>query len=234
MRRIAIPVVLLSSVALLFAAEPGWRIKPSAQWTMADAKQLLTTSPWVGEATPALLPKRSEFSRRDGGAMGGGEGVGLDSLSAGSLFGAGVAQPTKHGRRPSLTEPLEIRWESAAPIRAAETKAHEQDAPEIESGVYAIAIYDVPGLDSTNQKTLSRDLKKDAFLKSEGRKDRTPIRVDTLPQDNGLTTVVYIFPRTDEITAAEKRLTFTAILGRLSLAQYFYPEQMQLSGKLQL
>lgn len=233
MRRTSIPTILISSIALLCAAEPGWKAKPAAQWTPADAKQLLSASPWVGKATPALLPVRSEFSRRDGGEMGAGQGVGLDGLGAGSLLGIGGSQPTKHGRRPSMTEPLEIRWESAKPVREAETKAHEEDSPELESGVYGIAIYDVPGLDAT-QKTLPAHLKNDAFLKSEGRKDRRPLRVDILPQDNGLITVVYIFSRADEITAAEKRITLTAILGRLSVAQYFYPEQMQLMGKLEL
>lgn len=232
-RRIVKPAILLSSVALLFAAEPGWRSKPTDKWSEADAKQFLASSPWIGKATPALLPNRSEFSHRDGGVMGAGQGLGIDGLSAGSLLGLGGSQPTQHGRRPSMTEPLQIRWESAPPVRAAETTAHEQDSPEIDSALYAIAIYDVPGL-NPNQKTLPRDLQKDAFLKSDGRKDRRPSRVDVLPQDNGLATVVYMFPRTDEITLAEQRLTFTAIIGRLSLAQYFYLDRMQIAGKLQL
>ncbi len=233
MRRISLPSILASAGILLLAADPGWRSKPTDKWSEADAKQFLASSPWVGKATPALLPNRSEFSHRDGGVMGAGQGLGIDGLSAGSLLGLGGSQPTRHGRRPSMTEPLEIRWESASPVRTAETKAREQDSPEIDSELYAIAIYDVPGL-NPNQKTLPRDLQKDAFLKSEGRKDRRPTRVDVLPQDNGLATVVYMFPRADAITVAERRLTFTAILGRLSLAQYFYPDQMQIAGKLQL
>jgi hypothetical protein len=58
--------------------------------------------------------------------------------------------------------------------------------------------------------------------------------VNLLPQDGGLTTIVYLFPRSGEITADDKRVEFTAVFGRLFLAQYFYPAQMQFQGKLKL
>jgi hypothetical protein len=58
--------------------------------------------------------------------------------------------------------------------------------------------------------------------------------VNLLPQEGGLTTIVYLFPRSEEITAQDKRVEFDAVFGRLSLAQYFYPSLMQLQGKLEL
>ena len=58
--------------------------------------------------------------------------------------------------------------------------------------------------------------------------------MDLLPQVGGLTTVVYLFPRSGEITGDDKRIEFTAVLGRLALAQYFYTAEMQFQGKLEL
>lgn len=233
MRSPVLKITIVSfSGLLLMAADPAWKTKPAAQWSEAEAKQILTQSPWVGKAKPGLLPQVSEARRREGGQMGGGVGVGVEGLSTASFIGGGSKSPT-HGPRPTLTPTLEIRWESAAPVRAAEVKTNAEDAPQLDAGFYAIALYDIPGLDP-DQRTLPNELKKDAYLKVEGRKDRKAARVDVLAQGNGLATVIYMFPRTDEITVADKRITFTALIGRLSLAQYFYTEEMQVQGKLEL
>jgi hypothetical protein len=104
----------------------------------------------------------------------------------------------------------------------------------VAAGNYAVAIYDVPGID-INQKTLPYELKREAVLKFEGKKkDRHASRVDLLPQEGGLTTIVYVFPRTEEITPQYGRITFMSQIGRLAVAQYFYPEEMQVLGKLEL
>jgi hypothetical protein len=232
MRRILKLSAFPFSVLLLMAADPSWKIKPIAQWTEEDARQVLAASPWVQKATPRVLPQQSEAERRAGGKMGGGQGVGAEAVSPGSLFGTSSASAT-HDARPNLLKPLEIRWESAGPVRAAETQSHEEDAPDLDAGWYAIAVYDVPGLD-IGQDGLSPDLRRGAALSREGRKDLNPSQVDLLPQANGRTTVVYLFPRTEPITTADKRITFTAVFGHLSVAQYFYPREMQLQGRLEL
>lgn len=214
--------------ALLLAANPAWKTKPISQWTEEDARQLLAKSPWVQMATPTVLPPQSEGARRAGGKMGGGQAVGVDAISPAILFGAGT-----HDARPNLLKPLEIRWESAAPVRAAEFRSHEQDAPDIGVGCYAIAVYDVPGLD-LDQNGLAGDLRRDAALSRAGKKDLKPAQVNLLPQANGRTTVVYLFPRSEPIAAADQRITFTAVFGHLSVAQYFYIKDMQFQGKLEL
>jgi hypothetical protein len=146
----------------------------------------------------------------------------------------GVGAPSTAGkRRPTRVATLIIRWESAPSVRIAEQKAHEEDPPALESGTYAVALYDVPGVD-INQTALPFQLKKDAFLKREGKKDLRASRVDLLPQQGGLTTIVFVFPRTEEFTAKDERITFLAQIGRLSVAQYFYTEEMTIQGKLEL
>jgi hypothetical protein len=226
-------VIFPCSVMLLMAAEPAWKTKQIEQWSDADAKAILASSPWVKKVTPAVLPNRGEDQRRVGGQMGGDDGIGIAILTPSTLVGGGSQAAGKRGRRPTLPT-FEIRWESARPVRAAEEKVHEEDTPDVAGSSYAVAIYDVPGID-INQKTLPYELKREALLKFEGKKkDRHASRVDLLPQDGGLTTIIYVFPRTQEITAQDGRITFMALIGRLSVAQYFYTTEMQIQGKLEL
>jgi hypothetical protein len=215
--------------ALLLMAADSWKSKQIDQWSEDEAKQVLTKSPWVQHATPGLLPKQSEASRRDGGKMGGSQGV--RAISPAALFGGPGAKP--HAARPSLLKPLEVRWESARPVRAAEAQTHEEDSPEIASNTYVIAVYDVPGLDIA-MAALPSELQRVATLRREGKKDLKPLEVNLLPQANGLTTVVYMFPQSDPITLEDRRVTFSAVFDKLSVAQYFYTHEMQLGGKLEL
>ena len=66
---------------------------------------------------------------------------------------------------------------------------------------------------------------------------RIPIRprtsVEVLQRDDG-PVVLYLFPRSKEITRQDKRIQFDARIGRLQLTQSFYPEDMTYQGKLEL
>jgi hypothetical protein len=228
MHKVSKAPLLIVFAALLTASGPSWTGKAPRQWDETDAKQILSDSPWVRKATPVELPLRNEAEVRNSGAMGSGQSVDLEALSPAAVTGVGG----NHRARPKALE-VEVRWESALPVRAAELKAREQDLPEWEGSVYAIAVYDVPGL-SANQKSLMKALAKEAYLKREGKKDLKPVGVNLLPQEGGLTTIVYLFPRSEEITTADKQVEFAAVFGRLSLAQYFYPAQMRFQGKLEI
>ena len=234
MKTIMKSVLFPASAILLMAAAPVWKSKQMEQWSEQDAKLILTASPWVSKITPALLPERNESQRRQGGSWGGGDGIGIEVFTPTTLIGVGTSSAAgKRGRRPTQVATLEIRWESAKAVRAAEEKAHEGDPPDVAAGNYVIAIYDVPGVD-INQKALSFQLKKDAFLKIEGKKNLRASRVDLLPQEGGLATIVFMFPRSADITSEDMRVTFLAQMGRLSVAQYFYPREMTIQGKLEL
>jgi hypothetical protein len=234
MKTILKSLVFAFSVMLLMAAAPPWKSKQMEQWSEQDAKLILTNSPWVQKMTPALMPPLNEDQRRQGGQMGGGDGIGMVPFTPSTLIGIGQSPAAgKRGRRPTQVATIEIRWESARAVRTAEVKAHEQDPPALDERTYAIAIYDVPGVD-INQTALPFQLKKDAFLKCEGKKDLRASQVDLLPQEGGLSTIVYRFPRSEEFTTADERITFLALLGRLSVAQYFYTAEMTIQGKLEL
>jgi hypothetical protein len=185
----------------------------------------------VKKAQPAPLPNVNEAARRQSGRMGGGQGVNLEAFKPSTLTGIGAKADAPRRRRHGIG-PLEVRWESALPVRTAEQTAHEDDPPAWEGEMYAIAVYDVPGLD-IDTKGLSAELQRAAFLRL-GKKDLRPVRVDVLPQEGDLTTVVFLFPRTVAITLEDKRIEFTTVFGRLSVTQYFYPKEMQFQGKLEL
>jgi hypothetical protein len=227
--------LLIFSAALLTASGPGWTDKPVQQWNEDDAKAILTGSAWVKRAPVVLLPKISEGQMRDAGRMGSGHGVGLAALRVSSLTGTGTTtQGTSRRRaRRSIPTGLDVRWESALPVRTAEKAANEDDPPAWEGEMYAVAVYDVPGID-VDDVGQARELQGTAFLKREGKKELKPVKVKLLPQEGDLTTVVYLFPRSEKITLEDKRVEFDARFGRLYVAQYFYTQEMQFQGRLEL
>ena len=199
------------------AADPSWKTKPIRQWTAEDARQVLGDSPWVKHASIAILPQRSEAQMREGGKMGGGgKNAGLGPLS-------------DVGRDSTL----EVRWESAGAVRAAELKAGDT-GPDWDGDYYAIAVYDVPGITPLSQKTLQSDLKQTTLLKRDGKKDLKPARVEIALLGRNLARMVYLFPRSPEITLADERVQFVAQIGRLYIVQFFDLAAMQFEGKLDL
>jgi hypothetical protein len=224
--------LFLSSTVLLLAGGPSWQSKPIAQWNENDAKQVLRSSPWVKRATISLLYQPNESQLRSGGKMGGGKGVGLESLELSNLVGGGQHHSNSTTKKPGS---LVLRWESASPVRSAESKLEDPDAPEWDGEYYAIAVHGVP-VDASRLEEAgqSADLKKLGVLKREGMKDVTAAKVDIMSSGAGMATVLYLFPRTSAITGEEKRVEFDAQLGRIYVAQYFYPREMQLQGKIEL
>jgi hypothetical protein len=226
-------VLLVYPLTLLIAADPSWMSKPIQQWDEEDAKQILTNSPWVRHAKPAILPQLTEDQRREGGQMGGGKGVGLQGVGGDGVFAPAQNPEAARAKAASgYADALTVRWESALPVRVAEVKANEIGAPDWEGEFYAVAVYDVPGLKGgSNELNI---LKRSALLKREGKKDIKPERVNVLQRANGLAIVVYLFPRTDEITRDDKRVRFSAQIARLYLERDFDTGEMEFQGKMQL
>ncbi len=231
---------LLASVSafLLFAEDPSWKEKTIPQWDDQDAKQVLADSPWVKSVKLERVRDLSKFERRDGGNMSVGVPpyVGLfwlDLSAFGDLFGGGnteVGMEYARHPRPELGSVV-VRWESALPVRAAERKAGEVEAPVWDGDYYAISVYNIPPPFRWN---LAGELRGDAFLERSKKKDVKPSRVKTLFHDNGLVTVVYLFPRSAQITAKDSNVRFMAQIGRLWVSQFFFPDEMQLQGKPEL
>jgi hypothetical protein len=124
-----------------------------------------------------------------------------------------------------------VRWESALPVCAAVQKVSETGVPMVDSDHYAIVVYDIL---TPKRYNLPRELRGVAYLKRDNKKDLKPSRVEILRQDDGTATIVYLFPRKVEITKKDVRLLFVAQIGRLFVSQFFYTDQMQLQGQLEL
>jgi hypothetical protein len=223
---------LLIAALLLNTADPSWRGKPVAEWDADDAKQLLTESPWVKNATPERVRDMSPSERRDSGDWDEniGKGVGLAGIG---LYGpARAREAIARAHEVPAIAAVQVRWESALSTRAAEQKAGETDTPVLDSDGYAIAVY---GIALPHRRNLEHELKGLAMLKRYNKKDAKPSRVQIVRQEDERTaTVVYLFPRSIEITKKDGGIDFIAQIGRLVVSQYFYTDEMQLEGELQV
>jgi len=228
--------IFLVSVGLFAAGEQQpWKDKTVPEWTQEDAQQLLNASPWVRSVTPAIDRSAQNQPRRSPVTFGG-----IPGLGGGRRGGYGYPGGGYPGGRPNTqdtySEPpkLALRWESALPVREAELKARDNDAPTLDPDHYAIAVYGVPArFANGDSKTLADQFKKQAAIKRDGKKDLKPSSVEVLQRDNG-PVIVYLFPRTKEITSEDRRIEFDAKIGRLDLSESFYTEDMFYQNKLEL
>jgi hypothetical protein len=124
-----------------------------------------------------------------------------------------------------------IRWESAMPVRAAEARLGQAPASSLHTGWYAITMYNVP---LPTKHWGAHKLKGLAVLKRENKPDFKPSRVEVHRKADGMATVVYLFPRHEEITRRDRNVIFSAQLDRLFVSEFFYPATMQLAGQLEL
>jgi len=231
--------LIASSVLVLFGADPSWKNKPTPAWTEEDARRILTASPWAKTVRAAIGVPQTEDERREGGNMGQERGVGFDGIDDNrprTQFPSSVidiVKPESGVPPPSRFLTLQLRWESALPIRVAELKSHV-DSPSLGDG-YSLAVYGVPDAHSNggDPKTLGAPLKKQAVLKREGKQDVRPSSVGIFQREDGLV-VVYLFPPSTEIANSDHRIEFDARIGRIAVAQSFNVDEMRFQGKLEL
>jgi len=230
--------LILGGAALLLAAEPDWRTKAIADWSEADAHQVLDSSPWAKTIVAGIARRRSEDELREGGQMGQPKGVGYDGVEDKKRsLKEEIGNPLIPGKPLPSTAPtirLLVRWESALPVRVAELKAHEPPPPVLSDDGYVIAVYGVPASFAKGDPTsLGKPLKESAALKREGKKDIPPSRVEVFELENSVV-VAYLFPLSAEIGKKDGVVEFSALIGRLQVSQHFLVEAMQFQGKLEL
>ena len=232
---------LIVAMAYLIAADPVWKSKPASRWTEEDARQVLTKSPWAKEIRATITRRLTEEQLREGGQMGQPRGVGNEGVdpkgsgpkvSPNILTGPGGDDRSPRSLPQSIT--LQLRWESALPVRLAELKSREVEPPTLPGDGYSIAVYGVPGGDfKGTPEQLGEPLKNLAALKRAGKRDTRPARVEVFQRENGVV-VVYLFPLSAEITRKDGRIRFEAQIGRIVLAQDFDLSDMEFGGKLEL
>lgn len=223
------------------SASEAWKNKQVAEWSEDDARQVLADSPWVRTVTPTIGRNDPNQSRPGGyGNRGGfgfpGGGIGFPGGGGMGRRGGGYPQggQTDDPRNQQPAPMLTVRWESALPVREAELKTRDVNAPTLEDDAYAIAVYGVPSrMMGRDPDRMANELKGQASIKRHGKKDLKPSGVRILDREDG-PVVVFLFPKSKEITSEDRRLEFDAKIGRLEFTQSFYPEDMMFLGKLEL
>lgn len=218
------------------STEAPWKTKPIPTWTREDAAHVLVDSPWAKTTVANLARMQTEFERRDGGDMGQPHGAGFDGVDdmsrrrqAGQFFGSKV-NGTSNIAKPIR---LQVVWESATPVRAAELKAGLIAPPTLADDGYSIAVYGIPGTYfKEDPEKLGVPLKKEAFLRRQNRDDVKPSSVEVFQRADGLA-AVYLFPLSAELTPKDGLIEFTARIGRVGVTQYFDAAEMVYAGKLQ-
>lgn len=231
-------LLAMASAVVMRSDDPSWKQKTISEWDDHDARQVLAASPWAKSVKLTRVRDLSKFERRDGGNMEAGIPPDTGFISVNWMALASLFDPRTAALAKELAERLQpdlgsvtVRWESALPIREAESKASEVDAPALDANYYAIAIYDITPPFRWN---LANELKGLAHLEREKQKDLKPARVEILERDKGLVTVVYLFPRSAGIMQKEHTLRFVAQIGRLFVSQFFFPGEMEFMGKQEL
>jgi hypothetical protein len=229
-RRLCV-LLALGAVLLVAADVPVWTSKPISQWDSDDAQKVLDESGWVKSVTLQQVRNLSSDERRGGGDWDAGIGPGV------GLAGTGIFGPEREaaalGRaheKPNLGNVM-VRWESALPIREAQIKLGLRGASDRKDDYYAIAVYNIAAPTRWNA---ANELKGVAYLRRDKKKDLKPERVEITRHEDGLATVVYLFRRSEEITRKDRNIQFVAQIGRLFVAQFFFTEDMEFQGRLEL
>ena len=229
----------------LAADDAPWKTKQIAEWSEDDAKEVLADSPWVKSFTPTMKQTQDNNGPRQRGMGRGGMGGisigipgvgGMGGRRGGGYPGGGYPNDNGQSRRDDNQAPpkVTVRWESAQPVRAAELKVHDNEAPTFDEKHYTLAVYGIPDrLLNGDTKKLADQLKGKASIKRDGKKDFKPSSVQVIERPDG-PVVVYMFPMTTEITKGDRRLEFDADMGKLQLTQSFFTEDMVWQGKLEL
>ena len=241
-------ILAAAAVAAFAAGDQSWKDKQVSEWSDDDVQEVLTSSPWarmsVPEFTRAQNGGQQGMGRRGGFGgggigMGGGGWGGRGGSNGGSNGGYGgnnggygqqrQDDPDQNSSGDSRqSRNVTVRWESALPVQNALLKSKETGTPSIDADHYAISVIGVP-----NRIANSDSGKPKAELKREGKKTIKSSDARVIALDKG-TMVMFLFPRSQEITATDKQISFDAHIGRMHVTQSFYLTDMIYRGKLEL
>jgi hypothetical protein len=211
---------------MLVFADDTWKNKRAAEWTEAETKRVLTDSPWCAMVTPTVKKEAPKQPGYRGPVIGGVPGMNRRRTD--------TQQQESQSGGSEEARPFNIRWESALPVREAELKAREATAPDVDETHYAIAIYGIPGrFAKPDARSLGEHLKGQASIKRENQKDLKPSGVDVVEHDDGLV-IVFLFPKTKEISSQDSRAEFNAQIGPYQFTQSFHLDEMIYQGKPEL
>jgi hypothetical protein len=140
-------------------------------------------------------------------------------------------------RRRNEPKEVTLRWESAEPIQQALLKSKASDAPVMNSKEYAIVVSGLPrrmGRSGSNSNVFDeKALKGKAFLKKDSNKKIKASNVKVIRLEDSVT-VVFFFPRKEEITLKDRLIEFDAKIGMYEIDRPFVLSEMMFDGRLSL
>lgn len=224
-------ILLPFAAVLIFAPDNlPWQ-KPVAQWETNDAKQILEDSPWAKSVKLQHVRYLNEFERRDSGNWEADIGPSIGPAALQGLFGGvGLSEAIRRAHQFPDFGSVTVRWESALPVRAAHDKLGVAGEGSRSASYFIIGVY---GIEAPNRWNIAPELKRIAFLRRVNKKDIKPSSVEIERHPDGLSTVLYLFPRS-EITSRDTVLQFAAQIGELFVAQNFFTAEMQFHERLEL
>ncbi len=200
---------------------------------------MIAGSPWVKTITPTVVVKPPEQDQvrpggRRRGAKIGKDGPGRSGGDSPLVSDGKGNPPAEAPSSPAKVPTLTLRWESARPVREAELKNHETAAPTVDANHYAVAIYGIPrSMIENDLTTQTEELKKHATLKRYAKKDLKPSSVEILLREDGAV-ILYLFPKSDEITWRDQSIQFDAQIANLKCSQSFDTSDMRFHGNVEL
>ncbi|MGA2324803.1 MAG: hypothetical protein ABSH05_00810 [Bryobacteraceae bacterium] len=269
--RNAAVIALISGSAILLAGE-FWQDKQPSDWTDKDVQRLVTKSPWAKPASLSFNPDRMAGMGRQGG-MGGRGGMGGPGMGGGGMGGPGMGGPGMGGPGmggpgmggPGMGGPrgeegsggmpnsaVTVRWESAAPLRAAASRIESpEDTKKVAEWTQEFYVVTVTGLPMMRprgrgeeeppdqeriermQQQIQERMKAATALRIKGKDAIAPTRVETAATPDGRT-ISFLFPRSAGISLDDKEVAFETAMGPREVKVKFTLRDMLFGGKLAL
>jgi hypothetical protein len=238
------PVIVSSPRAL---AGEFWNDKEPSAWSHKEVERILTRSPWAKDAAVQMNFSAMQQGGAGGGRPGGGMGRGGPGMG-----GPGMGGPGMGGGAPAGGPPGEgpgggppqfkavVRWESAAPVRAArkEDLAGQDDAhylisvsglPEIGAGRRPHGADGPPEADRERRQQMQERMKQNTSLQPKGRIAISPARVENAGDG---TMLFYFTKEAVPLSLDDKEVAFATHLGPLEVKAKFVLKEMKYRGQL--
>lgn len=228
---------LFLTLAVCLWAADFWQAKPYTDWSDKEVQRVETNSPWAKQVSVGL------GGASPGGGSGKGHRGGSESDPSGGAGGRGTADVGggNFGGEPSIM--LTVSWRTALPVRQAVAKekfgAEAATSPEAkklideDQKVYAILVSGLPGRSIRNGDKMKEMLLKNTTLTVKG-KDAIACTDVQSGGNEQKSLVLFIFPKTNPLSAGDKEVEFSTQLGPITVKQRFHLKDMVFNGKLEL
>ncbi len=223
-------LVALAVIAVPLFGAGFWDKKTFTQWNEKELRKIYTDSPWAKRVAVQLANPMTAFSTGGGGGGGrragaGGGGGGGGAPGGGGGGRGGARMPGGGGAGAPQGPPplnLTVRFDEAAPIRAAKVKFNMGESTELTPQMqqyvdsaqeyYVVAVEGLPQMMARFEETPEL-LATSARLRRKGKQDIMPATVEVEPQ-NRTVRFKYFFTRDDPIVLADREVEFFMKLER--------------------